>query len=149
MLEFLKKLLQQLIEFNRNNHLSGLFELPHGIYKKICLFDRIFCFLSIGSCTLKFYGAFYWRNKLVPCRMWEKESLHWRNSQYRNDRAIGFWIYHVLYIISVPRGWVEQFQLLHGARSFSSAELSWWCSWNRWAPFESDSAAVKEWKKLF
>lgn len=48
MLNVLKKLLQQSVEFNRNNHPSRIFELLHGIYSKISVFDRIF-FLSIGK----------------------------------------------------------------------------------------------------
>lgn len=47
MLIVLKKLLLQLIEFNRS-HPSRLFELLHGIYSKIGVFDRI-----IFSCHWK------------------------------------------------------------------------------------------------
>lgn len=42
MLKVLKKLLQKLLECNRNSRPSRLFELLHGIYSKISVFDRIF-----------------------------------------------------------------------------------------------------------
>lgn len=52
--------------------------------------------------------------------MWEKESLHYRNTVSIEMITQVFWIHQFLYIISVQRGWVEQFQLLHGDRNLSS-----------------------------
>lgn len=60
MLEVLKKLLQQPIEFNRNNHPSRLFEQFNGISNKMNVFDRIaLFFFPLENSSVKFYAAFY------------------------------------------------------------------------------------------